>query len=61
MKYQVQCQLIPGNSQIWVAHLNPQDPIYEYESEFQALEKAEALERSDDTGRKYRVSRLSNT
>jgi ribosomal protein L16/L10AE len=53
--YQVQMQFIPGNDQIWVAQLNPGDPIYEYNNEPEAAAKAAELEAADETGRKYRV------
>jgi len=33
MIYQVQIQFIPGSDQIWVARLNPDDPIYQYDNE----------------------------
>jgi hypothetical protein len=53
--YQVQMQFIPGNDQIWVARLNPEDPIYEYSSLEEADYKAQELEAADATGRKYRA------
>lgn len=53
--YQVQMQFIPGNDQIWVARLNPNDPVYEYENENEAQIKADELQTADPTGRKYRV------
>ena len=36
MIYQVQMQFIPGNDQIWVARLTPDDPIYEYDNQAEA-------------------------
>lgn len=48
-------ELIPNVSNIWVAKLYPQDPIYEYESELEAQQKAQELKASDATGRNYRV------
>ena len=54
--YRVEMQLIPHVDSIWVAHLKPEDPIYEYEEEWQAQNKAQELQASDTTGRKYRVS-----
>lgn len=57
--YQVQMQYIPGNDQIWVAHLNPTDPIYEYDNEPEAQAKADELQAADPTGRKYRVVQIS--
>lgn len=58
MIYQVQMEYIPGNSTIWVAHLNPNDPIYEYDNEPEAQAKADELQASDPTGRLYRVATI---
>ena len=57
--YQVQMQFIPGNDQIWVAQLNPTDPIYEYDNEPEAQAKADELQNQDPTGRKYRVQQVA--
>jgi hypothetical protein len=59
--YRVEMQYIPGNSQIWVSHLKPEDPVYEYDTDYEAMEKAVSLMQNDETGRKYRVVTLSNT
>jgi hypothetical protein len=59
MIYQVQMQFIPGNDQIWVAQLNPTDPIYEYNNEPEAQAKAMELQVGDPTGRQYRVVQLA--
>jgi hypothetical protein len=59
MIYQVQMQFIPGNDQIWVAQLNPTDPIYEYNNEPEAQAKALELQVGDPTGRQYRVVQLA--
>jgi hypothetical protein len=59
MIYQVQMQFIPGNDQIWVAHLNPNDPIYEYDNEPEAQAKADELQADDPSGRQYRVQQIS--
>jgi hypothetical protein len=56
--YQIQMQYIPGNSQIWVAQLTPEDPIYEYNNEPEAQAKADELQAADPTGRQYRVQYL---
>jgi len=56
--YQVQMQFIPGSDMIWVAHLNPNDPIYEYSNEVEAQDKATELQNTDTTGRKYRVVKI---
>ena len=59
MTFQVQMQFIPGNDSIWVAHLAPEDPIYEYDNEPEAQAKADELQTQDHTGRKYRVSQIA--
>lgn len=56
--YQVQMEFIPGNSSIWVAQLQPGDPIYEYNNEPEAQAKADELQAADPTGRLYRVIEL---
>lgn len=53
--YQVEMQFIPGNNMIWVARLNPDDPIYQYNNEPEAQAKAQELQSQDPTGRQYRV------
>lgn len=58
MIYQVQMQFIPGSDQIWVAHLNSSDPIYQYDNEPEAQAKADELDLADETGRKYRVVQI---
>ena len=40
---------------IWVSQLEPTDPIYEYDNEQEALDKATELQDNGPTGRKYRV------
>jgi hypothetical protein len=57
--YQVQKEFIPGNSQIWVAQLDPTDPIYEYDNEPEAQAKADELQNQDPTGRAYRVQQIA--
>lgn len=59
MIYEVQMQYIPGNDQIWVAHLNPEDPIYQYDNYDEAQLKADELDLADPTGRKYRVQQIA--
>jgi hypothetical protein len=51
-------QFIPGNDQIWVARLNPEDPIYEYPTQEEAQAKADELQLVDPTGRQYRVVQI---
>jgi hypothetical protein len=58
MIYQVQMQFIPGSNQIWVAKLNPEDPLYEYDNFAEAQAKAIELQEADTTGRQYRVVEL---
>lgn len=59
MIFQVQMQYIPGNDSIWVARINPEDPIYEYDNFAEAQAKATELQDLDSTGRQYRVVQLS--
>ena len=59
MIYQVQMQFIPGSDQIWVARLNPNDPIYEYPTEEEAQLKVDELKLADPTDRQYRVVQIS--
>jgi hypothetical protein len=56
--FQVQMQFIPGSNTIWVARLNPDDPIYQYDNEPEAQDKATELQNADTTGRKYRVVKI---
>ena len=57
--YQVQMQFIPGNNMVWVAKLNPTDPMYDYDTLAEAETQANALQNADTTGRHYRVVKLS--
>lgn len=43
---------------IWVARLNPDDPIYQYNNEAEAQAKATELQDADQTGRQYKVVQL---
>lgn len=54
--FKIEMEFIPGNPQIWVLKLNPDDPVYEYDNEAEAQAKAEELQAADPTGRLYRVS-----
>ena len=56
--WQVQMEFIPGNTKIWVARLNPDDPIYEYDNEPEAQAKADELQANDPSGRLYRIVQL---
>ena len=53
--YQVQMQYIPNYSKIWVAKLNEDDPLYEYETEAEAIIKKDELQTNDTSGRLYRI------
>jgi hypothetical protein len=59
MTFQVQMEFMPGVSQIWVAQLTPEDPIYDYDNEAEAQAKADELQAADPTGRKYRVEQIA--
>ena len=61
MQYIVLMQFIPGNDQIWVAKLNPDDPEYIYDTEQEAADKAAELQAADPTGRQYKAAPLSTT
>ena len=55
MAFQVQKQFIPGNDQIWVVQLTPDDDIFQYARKSTADKKAAALQEADTDGRKYIV------
>ena len=52
-------QFVPQNDMIWVARLNPDDPIYEYDNEADAQAQADVLQAEDTSGRQYRVAQIS--
>ena len=54
--YIVLKQFIPGNDQIWVAKLNPDDPEYIYSTEQEAIDKAVELQAADPNGRQYKAA-----
>jgi len=56
MKYIVLMQFIPGVDSVWVARLNPEDPIYEYDNLEECEAKAAELQAADETGRQYKAS-----
>jgi len=58
MTYQIQMQFIPGLDQIWVYQLTPESPIYEYNNEEEAINKANELQSLDSTGRQYKVHKF---
>jgi ribosomal protein L16/L10AE len=49
-------EFLPGNSQIWVARLTPEDPIYEFNTNEECIAKAAELQAADTTGRQYKSS-----
>jgi hypothetical protein len=59
MQYIVLMQFIPGNDQIWVAKINPEDPEYIYDTEQEAIDKAAELMASDPSGRVYKAAPLT--
>jgi hypothetical protein len=56
--WQVQMEFIPGNPMIWVARLNPDDPIYGYDNAPEAQTKVDELAANDPSGRLYRIVQL---
>ena len=56
MIYEVQMQFIPGLDQIWVARLQPTDPIYTFDTLEECEAKAAELQAADETGRQYKAS-----
>jgi hypothetical protein len=54
--YIVLKQFIPGNDQIWVAKLDPEDPEYIYPTEQEAINQALLLQNEDTSGRQYKVA-----
>jgi len=61
MQYIVLMQFIPGLDQIWVARLQPEDPIYVFDNLEECEAKAAELQAADETGRKYRASEMDAT
>ena len=53
--WQVQMQFIPQNDMIWIAQLNPGDPIYNYDNEHDAWTQALTMEAGDASGRQYKA------
>jgi ribosomal protein L16/L10AE len=56
MKYIVLMEFLPGVPNIWVARLNPEDPIYEFDTLEECEAKAAELQAADETGRLYKAS-----
>jgi hypothetical protein len=61
MQYIVLMEFIPGLTQIWVARLQPEDPIYTFDTLEACEAKAAELESQDETGRKYKASEADAT
>lgn len=56
MNYIVLMEFLPGLQQIWVARLQPEDPIYTFETLEECEAKAAELQSQDETGRLYKAS-----
>ena len=54
--YVVLKQFIPGNDQIWVTKLDPNDSEYVYPTEDEAVNQALILQNEDTSGRQYKVA-----
>ena len=54
--YIVLMEYLPGVENIWVARLNPEDPIYKYDTLEACEVKAQELQDADPTGRLYKAS-----
>jgi hypothetical protein len=61
MQYIVLMEFIPGLTQIWVARLQPEDPIYVFDNLEECEAKAAELQAADETGRLYRASEVDAT
>ena len=61
MKYIVLMEFLPGNSQIWVARLTPEDPIYIFDTLEECEAKAAELQAADSSGRLYKASEADAT
>jgi len=61
MQYSVLMEFIPGLTQIWVARLQPEDPIYTFDTLEACEAKAAELQATDETGRLYKASEADAT
>jgi len=52
-------EFIPGLTQIWVARLQPEDPIYTFDTLEACEAKAAELQAADETGRLYKASEIN--
>jgi hypothetical protein len=60
MQYIVLMEFIPGLTQIWVARLTPEDPIYIFDTLEECEAKALELQEADETGRLYKASEVES-
>ena len=58
MIYRIFMQFIPGLDDIWVAQLESDDPIYDYDNLEEAELKAAELQVNDPTGRQYKAEQI---
>lgn len=56
MNYIVLMEFLPGLQQIWVARLQPEDPIYTFDTLEETEAKAAELQAADETGRLYKAA-----
>jgi hypothetical protein len=61
MNYIVLMEFLPGLSQIWVARLQPEDPIYTFDTLEACEAKAAELQAADETGRLYKAAEADAT
>jgi hypothetical protein len=61
MQYIVLMEFIPGLTQIWVARLQPEDPIYVFDNLEACEAKAAELQAADETGRLYKAAEADAT
>ena len=61
MQYIVLMEFLPGLTQIWVARLQPEDPIYTFDTLEACEAKAAELQSQDETGRLYKAAEADAT
>jgi hypothetical protein len=61
MQYIVLMEFIPGLTQIWVARLQPEDPIYTFDTLEACEAKAAELQAADSSGRLYKAAEADAT
>jgi hypothetical protein len=61
MQYIVLMEFLPGLTQIWVARLQPEDPIYIFDTLEECEAKAAELQAADETGRLYKAAEADAT